>query len=76
MVSSVHTFKNNSQYKMCINYDKEDKPEQNCTKRLLGISFSYATINGSSGCPLYHYNDAECKLGTFGDEVRNITHKS
>lgn len=76
MVSSLHTFKKNSQYKICIDTTKEGEHERNCTKRLLNRPFSYATINGSTDCLLYHYAEAECTNGILGDEVRNITHKS
>lgn len=77
MVSSVHTFKKNSQYKICIDTKGEDH-ERNCTKRLLSRPDSYATINGTSDCLMYKYKGAECtkENETFGDEVTNITHKS
>lgn len=78
MVSSVHTFKRNSQYKICKDIGDFDKNERNCIKKLLSRPDSYATIDGTSDCLLYGYKGAECtnEIKTLGDEVRNITHKS
>lgn len=78
MVSSVHTFKRNSQYKICKAISGDFTNDRNCIKKLLSKSDSYATINGTSDCLLYKYKGAECtnENETLGDEVRNITHKS
>lgn len=78
MVSSVHTFKRNTQYKICEDIDDFYKNERNCIKKLLSRPESYATIDGTSDCLLYQYKEAECtnENETLGDEVTNITHKS
>lgn len=76
MVSSVHTFKRNSQYKICEDIDDLDKNERNCTKKLFSRPQSYATINGTSECFLYRYKAKCTNEKTLGDEVTNITHKS
>lgn len=83
MISSVSTLKRRGQYKLCndLLHPKKDYDEQMCKNEFLDKPGSYAMSydkNYSRSKCLHLQYKIECNSGNeaFGDEAKNITHKS
>lgn len=83
MISSVSTLKRRGQYKLCNDFLplNKDYDEQMCKNEFLdkpeSYAMSYDKSDSRSKCLHIQYK-TECNSGNeaFGDEVKNITHKS